>query len=1036
MGKIGLNTHQHSKFSFLLQSVRKTFVLSFILLILFSSLCFPAFAAIDFPMPEIGTSSVTINTIDAYGAPLTPTALILYDAAYSEKARGAPILGNSYTFFLLPAGTYIVEAYINDMFVGSASNIAVQAGKSISQTLTVLWSKVSLAITAYCSNGFTPLPNAIVTVYSYNGQSGAYGTVAAGITDSSGQANFLLWPTTLSAEKYKVVITQIIFQVGVNDQVKINKFGTTTLQITTTATALSQSGSIAVTVVDSLGAALTPSVLILFNSSYIEKARGLPLIGNVYTFSSIPVGTYTIEAYSDDMFIGSIDNIIVQNGQTTSKTLQVSLSKQSIVVTAYCKDNSTPLPNAFVTINSWNGQTQQYTPRALGITDSSGKIRFSVWPTTLSNEKYKIIVLQTIITVATQDGVKVAKSGETNLNIKTTADIPIPTPVASINVSFLDRNGLPLIPSVIILYDSSYVELKRVVPLLNYYIFDFQNPGTYSFEGYIDDMLIGSLSNVNILAGPLIAKSIQTMWSKNTLSVNVYCKDGSTPLIDATVSVFSWNGYIKEYTLRGSSASNNAGIASFSLWPTTLTAEKYQVKITYKQSNVGQVENVKVDSNIGGKVSVSTSIEKPSNTGDTNPPIVQPTSFSPTINGYDFANSLPKTVAGYSDVINAMNSPSWASKIPPPITPLIAILAVGWNQKQSGNCFGMTYTAKYYYEHPQALSTKYPGFTNLNEIPQSSAAPEILVNHFPGQIAMQPYFLTFTATRLNLTSLNDQVPWIINECESNRPVLLHLIGHTTKNPTIYHSVLAYSSKPEGSGFLLEIYDPNYKEETCYLLISKDSNGNFIIDRSYYTRDLATLYGLENFGASEYTGVSWNTILEHLNILVKNGWDMLAGTNLSSLGFRVDSPANLLVTAQNGSRVGFDEKTGTIVNDLQGVFYSGPETEPQIIIIPNPETMKYDVSLSGTGNGTYTLTVERYDNGTIAGDPVKTTGEIQTGQLKQYTLKLTENTQPEILESPDNQSNNYIVIVVVAVILLVTAIVVLYGSKLIKRKYGE
>jgi hypothetical protein len=72
---------------------------------------------------------------------------------------------------------------------------------------------------------------------------------------------------------------------------------------------------------------------------------------------------------------------------------------------------------------------------------------------------------------------------------------------------------------------------------------------------------------------------------------------------------------------------------------------------------------------------------------------------------------------------------------------------------------------------------------------------------------------------------------------------------------------------------------------------------------------------------------------------------------------VRSPANLFVTDPLGRSIGTDPKTGAIVQQIPDAFYSGPGTEPQVVIIPDPISDTYSIALVGTATGDYTLTIE-------------------------------------------------------------------------------
>ena len=73
--------------------------------------------------------------------------------------------------------------------------------------------------------------------------------------------------------------------------------------------------------------------------------------------------------------------------------------------------------------------------------------------------------------------------------------------------------------------------------------------------------------------------------------------------------------------------------------------------------------------------------------------------------------------------------------------------------------------------------------------------------------------------------------------------------------------------------------------------------------------------------------------------------------------RIESPVDALITAPDGRRVGFDFATGEVVNEIPGATYSGPGTEPQVIIIPDGLEGDYTIQLVGTTSGEYTMRTE-------------------------------------------------------------------------------
>src|SRR4051812_26190337 len=76
---------------------------------------------------------------------------------------------------------------------------------------------------------------------------------------------------------------------------------------------------------------------------------------------------------------------------------------------------------------------------------------------------------------------------------------------------------------------------------------------------------------------------------------------------------------------------------------------------------------------------------------------------------------------------------------------------------------------------------------------------------------------------------------------------------------------------------------------------------------------------------------------------------------------VQSPINLLLTDPQGRRIGFDSTTGLSVNEIgPPSFFSGPNTEPELIDVGATLPGTYSVEATGTQSGTYTLSLATID----------------------------------------------------------------------------
>ena len=63
-----------------------------------------------------------------------------------------------------------------------------------------------------------------------------------------------------------------------------------------------------------------------------------------------------------------------------------------------------------------------------------------------------------------------------------------------------------------------------------------------------------------------------------------------------------------------------------------------------------------------------------------------------------------------------------------------------------------------------------------------------------------------------------------------------------------------------------------------------------------------------------------------------------------------SPADIVLIAPDGKKVGKDFATGQEINEIAGAFYSGFDTDDEYITIPDPLDGEYKFEIQGTGNG--------------------------------------------------------------------------------------
>ncbi len=73
---------------------------------------------------------------------------------------------------------------------------------------------------------------------------------------------------------------------------------------------------------------------------------------------------------------------------------------------------------------------------------------------------------------------------------------------------------------------------------------------------------------------------------------------------------------------------------------------------------------------------------------------------------------------------------------------------------------------------------------------------------------------------------------------------------------------------------------------------------------------------------------------------------------SMLLFQVFSPIDIQIVAPDGKRIGKDFDTGNILNEIDGAYYSGYDTNSEFVAIPNPTDGEYKILTQGTGDGAY------------------------------------------------------------------------------------
>lgn len=99
--------------------------------------------------------------------------------------------------------------------------------------------------------------------------------------------------------------------------------------------------------------------------------------------------------------------------------------------------------------------------------------------------------------------------------------------------------------------------------------------------------------------------------------------------------------------------------------------------------------------------------------------------------------------------------------------------------------------------------------------------------------------------------------------------------------------------------------------------------------------------------------------------------------------RIFSPADFQIVAPDGKILGTDFASSSTLNQIAGAYYVNSSNSPEFAIIPNPQAGEYQVRLSGTGNGSYRLSMSYLDDDGAADKDFA--GDIVLGQFQDFKI---------------------------------------------------
>ena len=99
--------------------------------------------------------------------------------------------------------------------------------------------------------------------------------------------------------------------------------------------------------------------------------------------------------------------------------------------------------------------------------------------------------------------------------------------------------------------------------------------------------------------------------------------------------------------------------------------------------------------------------------------------------------------------------------------------------------------------------------------------------------------------------------------------------------------------------------------------------------------------------------------------------------------RIFSPADFVIIAPNGERLGKDFLSGQAVNEINGAFYSGFDSDAEFAVIPDPLDGEYKIELKGTSQGEYKLSASLIDENNQADQEFS--GSIASEQQRDFNI---------------------------------------------------
>jgi len=102
----------------------------------------------------------------------------------------------------------------------------------------------------------------------------------------------------------------------------------------------------------------------------------------------------------------------------------------------------------------------------------------------------------------------------------------------------------------------------------------------------------------------------------------------------------------------------------------------------------------------------------------------------------------------------------------------------------------------------------------------------------------------------------------------------------------------------------------------------------------------------------------------------------------------DSSIDILVVGPSGQEIGYNGSA--VVNTLPGALFTGPGTEPEMILIPGNESGVYKITAFGRASGAFNITVTSFVQSSIIISSVRLNGTATRGSEQSYYLSRSDS----------------------------------------------